>query len=334
MVRAAGATVLFCLLFAAPAAARVAPPQCPPETRLWTPANTPLNLPAPNCVDGAPPFALALVSPPQHGAVTGNDPYVYTPSGGFRGEDQFQYTITNANGTSQPATVRILVNTLPTCNDGSATVVANQRLVLNDFDCDDADGDAISIFVGQPQHGTITFPPDGTVVYTPIPGYVGTDSFDYYAGEDDQTFGLDSDDATMHITVTSPAPIVTPTPPQVVRPPVAAPKPADLTAPVIALRNASRKQAVSIALTTNENVTVTLTLKLDTATAKRLKLSRTVGQIKTALRPGTSNVAVQLSAKARKAFKKLKRVKLTLTAVATDTAGNDSTKTLGVTLKK
>jgi hypothetical protein len=98
--------------------------------------------------------------------------------------------------------------------------------------------------------------------------------------------------------------------------------------------NASKKQAVAIALTTNENSTATLTLTLDKATARKLKLSRSVGQTKAALTPGTSTVTVKLSAKARKAFKKLKRVKLTLTAFVIDTAGNNLTQTLALTLKK
>jgi hypothetical protein len=139
----------------------------------------------------------------------------------------------------------------------------------------------------------------------------------------------------MAITVTAPAAVVIPTPIPVVRAPVAAPKlVADLSAPVIKLKDASKKQAASIALTTSENSTATLTLTLDKATARKLKLSRTVGQVKAALTPGTAMIAVKLSAKARKAFKNLKRVKLTLIAVVVDTAGNSTTRTVAVTLKK
>ena len=55
------------------------------------------------------------------------------------------------------------------------------------------------------------FPDDGTVIYTPTPGYVGPDSFVYWAQEDDPD-GLDSDNATMHITVTAPPVVFVPTP--------------------------------------------------------------------------------------------------------------------------
>jgi hypothetical protein len=332
MVRISGIALLLCLVFVAPSSARAASPVCP-DAGLLTPVGKALNLPSPNCTGVSGQFTIQVVNPPQHGTITPGSPNVYTPFGRYRGEDQFRYTITDANGVSNVATVTILVNTPPTCNDGTATVVANQRLVFNDFDCDEVDGDVVWVDAGQPQHGTITYPGDGTVVYTPNPGYVGTDSFIYFAWEED-ALGLDSDDATMSITVTSPPPI-TRTPIQLPLPPVAAPKPpADVTAPVVALKNASKKQAVAIALTTSENSTATLTLTLDKATARKLKLSRTVGQVKAALTPGTATVPVKLSAKARKAFKKLKRVKLTLTAVVTDTAGNRITKTLAVTLKR
>jgi hypothetical protein len=252
--------------------------ECPLPTPLVTPKNTPLNLPSPSC------GTVNVSTPPLHGTM------------------------------ATPATVKILVNTPPTCSDGAATVVNTQRLVIADLACDETDGDEFSIYVDQPKHGSVFFPADGTVVYTPNPGYVGPDSFTYFAGEDDQELGLDSDDATMRITVTPPPPIT--------------------RMPVVGLKNASRKQAVAITLTTSENSTATLTLTLDKAIARKLKLSRTVGQVKAALTPGTATVPVKLSAKARKAFKKLKRVKLTLTALVADAAGNTITQTLTVTLKK
>jgi hypothetical protein len=107
-----------------------------------------------------------------------------------------------------------------------------------------------------------------------------------------------------------------------------------MTAPAVSLKNTSKKHSVSIELTTNENATAKLTLTLDQKTARKLKLSRTVGTLKAALKPGASKLTVELSAKAKRAFKKVKKVKLTLTAVVADTAGNATTKTLAVTLRR
>ena len=87
-------------------------------------------------------------------------------------------------------------------------------------------------------------------------------------------------------------------------------------------------------MTSNETGVATFTPTLYKATAKKLKLSRTVGTLKAALEAGTSTLKIKLSSKAAKAFKKLKPVKLTLAAVVTDAAGNQTTKTLKITLKK
>ena len=198
------------------------------------------------------------------------------------------------------------------------TVPANAPSVLPDL-CSDADQDVLDVFVGTPGHGTLTFS-GSSVIYTPAPGYSGPDALTLYAEDDFYS----SDDATLAITVSPPpAPI-----------PTVAPAPKDLSAPTVALKNASKKQAVAIAVTTNENASAVLTLALDKKTAGKLKLGRTVGTLKAALTPGTSTLKVKLSAKAAKTFKKLKRVKLTLTAVVTDAAGNKTTKTLAVTLKR
>src|SRR3954452_196287 len=124
-----GAALLCCLLFAAPSSARIAPPVCP-DAALRTPVGKALNLPTPACAGVNGQFAIQLVTMPQHGTIKAGAPNVYTPVSGYRGEDQFQYTITDANGVSNVATVRILVNTPPTCNDGAATVVGNQRRVF------------------------------------------------------------------------------------------------------------------------------------------------------------------------------------------------------------
>ena len=104
---------------------------------------------------------------------------------------------------------------------------------------------------------------------------------------------------------------------------------------MISLKDASKKQSAAITLTTNENATATLTLSLDKATAKKLKLSRTVGTVKAALAPGKATISVKLSAKARKAFKKLKRVKLIPHRGGRRRRRQSrSTKTVTVTLKK
>jgi hypothetical protein len=253
---------------------------------------------------------------------------VYVPFKGYHGEDEVRYTVTDAvNGQSNQFTIRLLVDTPPECRDTAATVTAGRPLVLPELACTDQDGDEFTIFYDLPANGTLASRGDD-LVYTPNPGFTGQDSFAYGAVED--MYPIPSDDAVMRLSVIA-APVI-----KVVLPtpnPVSTPAP-DTTAPVVTLKNVSTKQAIAIALKRNENVTAKLTLTLDKATARKLKLSRTVGTLNAALTPGTTTLPVKLSAKARKAFKAVKRVKLTLTAVVSDAAGNTTTKTLVVTLKK
>lgn len=328
MVRAAVA--LAGLMLAVPGIAQAAPPTCKDAEFTILP-NATLPLPEPSCTDPeGDPFAIAGFSMPAHGTINPGA-RSYTPTPGYHGYDEFTFQVRdNNNETSLPARVSLLIDTAPECRDGSATVVSGRTLVLPDLDCSDPNDDFIDIYVSNPAHGTVTFPPDGSVVYTPTPGYVGPDAFTYSAVDE---FGLESYlERTMSITVTS-APPALPVPPPIatVQP---LPPPKDLTAPALTVKNASKKQALAVTVTTNESASATLTVGLDKATAKKLKLAQKVGTLKAALKPGTSTLKVKLSAKAAKAFKKLKSVKLTVTAVVADAAGNQATKTLKVTLKK
>jgi YD repeat-containing protein len=58
-----------------------------------------------------PVSSISILSYPAHGTLSVSGLSVlYTPLAGFHGVDSFQYTATNANGTSAPATVGIVVN--------------------------------------------------------------------------------------------------------------------------------------------------------------------------------------------------------------------------------
>jgi hypothetical protein len=134
-----------------------------------------------------------------------------------------------------------------------------------------------------------------------------------------------------------PAPVVTPPPP---------PPPKDLTAPSVTLKSPAKplrqvlSKGLSIVLRTNEHSTAQLTLTVDKSTARKIRLERkakkpvTVGTLSTALTPGSSTVTIKLSSKAKRALKSVKTVKLLLTVVVTDTAGNKTTKKLTVTLRR
>jgi hypothetical protein len=85
-----------------------------------TPYGSPLLVEAPgvleNDADGeADPMTATLVDGPDEGTLTfgADGSFTYVPRTGFRGEDTFTYTASDATGTSSPATVTITVGEAP-----------------------------------------------------------------------------------------------------------------------------------------------------------------------------------------------------------------------------
>ena len=89
-------------------------------------------------------------------------------------------------------------NNPPVAVDDSASVSENGSVFIdvlaNDTDPDD-DGLSVSD-VGTPSHGTAAVEPSGEVLYTPNPGFTGSDSFTY-----DVTDGLASDTGSVSVSV-------------------------------------------------------------------------------------------------------------------------------------
>jgi hypothetical protein len=101
---------------------------------------------------------------------------------------------------SQIAPVIVLGNCPPLANDDSATTQAGASVTINVL-ANDTDPDNNPLTVASrtfPDHGTNVINGDGTITYTPTPGYVGPDSFTYTIS--DGQGGRDT--ATVRITVT------------------------------------------------------------------------------------------------------------------------------------
>ena len=120
----------------------------------------------------------------------------------------------------------------------------------------------------------------------------------------------------------------------------------DVTKPVFSaalpkqsLKNASTK-GVKLVSTSNEAGTLVVTIKVDKNTARKLKIDRkakravTVGTLTQAIAAGDSTVTVKLTKKAREIFKRAREVKLLITMGVTDAAGNATTRSMTVTLKR
>ena len=129
-----------------------------------------------------------------------NGTVIVTPDATFSGICSITYTINDDDGaTSEPTTISVRVNTPPEAADDSASTPLNTPVgipvLVNDSD---EDGDPIQITaVSPPANGSVTFTPTGQIVFTPTPGFTGTDIFTYTI---DDGRG-DSDTAFVSVTV-------------------------------------------------------------------------------------------------------------------------------------
>ncbi len=117
-------------------------------------------------------------------SLSANGDFTYTPYLGFTGFDSFGYIIVDSDGLSTTAMATIEVsNTPPVVVDDENMTFQDEALTVavleNDFDMDGdplfvLDVDYISV------HGGMSVVnQDGTVTYTPPPGFTGNDTFSY-----------------------------------------------------------------------------------------------------------------------------------------------------------
>ena len=142
-------------------------------------------------------------SNPAHGnvSVNSNGTFTYTPNANYNGSDHFEYKITDADGSTDSATVNITINPINDAPSATAQSVTtnednNKSITLAGSDID---GDVLAYSVTQqPTHGTLS----GTslnLIYTPNVNYNGNDSFKFKVNDGT----VDSSEATVSITVTA-----------------------------------------------------------------------------------------------------------------------------------
>jgi Bacterial Ig domain/FG-GAP-like repeat len=153
--------------------------------------------------------SLTITKAPQNGTVSvnANGSIIYTPSPGYSATDGFQYTVRDSlGGLSNVATVSIRVQPAPIAVNDTATLQANQSVLIDVLTHDTSAGGSIdpaSIeIVIAPANGT-AIAKNGEVVYTPNIGYSGLDTFQYSVRDN---LGTASNAATVSIEVTAVAP--------------------------------------------------------------------------------------------------------------------------------
>jgi hypothetical protein len=133
-----------------------------------------------------------LLSQPSNGTiiVNGYGAFTYTPNPGYVGTDSFLYTVSDGTHHAGPAIATInVVNDVPLAGDGDYGTTENQSLIVDAADgvlanAADDDGDSLTAqLVSEPSDGTLQLNGDGSFVYTPAPGFIGTDSFQYAASD-------------------------------------------------------------------------------------------------------------------------------------------------------
>ncbi|MBX3100443.1 MAG: tandem-95 repeat protein [Salinibacterium sp.] len=149
-----------------------------------TPINTTLTVNAAAGLlanDTGADITVTANTAPTNGGVTvsADGSLSYVPDSGFTGTDTFDYTITDANGTTSSATATIQVQ--PVAADDSYSTPADTPLTISDLTANDTPTTMTVQSVTTPTHGAAVLNGDGTVTYTPTAGYTGPDTFDYTA---------------------------------------------------------------------------------------------------------------------------------------------------------
>ena len=149
-------------------------------------------------------FATMLVSGPSHGTLSlaADGSFTYDPNAGYVGADSFTYRANDGMQQSLNTNVSLTVGApdmAPVAVAGAAAT-NEDTLLSGRVSATDPDSPALTYaLVTGPQHGSLTFNPDGTYTYTPAAHYNGSDSFSFKANDGQ----LDSNIATISLTVAS-----------------------------------------------------------------------------------------------------------------------------------
>jgi len=146
-------------------------------------------------------LTYSILAGPSHGSLTGIAPDVtYTPTPGFAGTDSFTFQASDGVLLSNVATVALMItNSAPVSQDQTQTLLRDEARAIT-LVATDAEGDSVSYsIVAGPSNGTLTGSAPN-VTYTPTPGFTGTDSFTFQAGDGLVTGNV----ATVSLTVNVP----------------------------------------------------------------------------------------------------------------------------------
>lgn len=107
--------------------------------------------------------------------------YTFTPKPDWHGRVQpVTYTISDGEGGTATAVLRITVTPVPDIVPDTSTTERDTPVRIPVLDNDDFEGRNPRVTgTTPPANGTVTINPDGSITYTPNPGFTGTDTFTY-----------------------------------------------------------------------------------------------------------------------------------------------------------
>ena len=142
-----------------------------------------------------------------------NGDVVFTPTGGFQGGANFDYTIDDGQGgtATQTVSVNVRINTAPiavadaaSTNEDTAVIILASTLLANDTD---TEGDTLSLTsVGNAVNGSVALDVNGDVEFTPGADFNGQATFEYTI--DDGYGGMTTQTVMVDVTSVNDAPLV------------------------------------------------------------------------------------------------------------------------------
>ena len=151
------------------------------------------------------PLTFGLVGGgPAHGAIVFNSDgsFTYTPDANFHGTDSFSYWVDDSNGGFVTAIVTISVasvNDAPVAVADVVTTPEDTAVTITPLGNDsDVDGDPLTVTSASAASGSVTINPDGTLLYTPVANFHGTDTITYIISDGNGGFST----ATVSVVVT------------------------------------------------------------------------------------------------------------------------------------
>ena len=168
-------------------------------------ADASLNLANSTTVWGADLTGLAF----EAGSLTlnANGHFTFVPNTGIEGIITFSYLLSDGKGKTDNAIATIHIfngNSTYAIDDmyfGYKDNDVSGNLLANDFDPEGDVQNIITAPVANPEHGTVMLFEDGSFIYTPNPGYVGTDMFVYEIYDTENPPSRDS--ATVYFNIAS-----------------------------------------------------------------------------------------------------------------------------------